>query len=693
MATTAETQGTKSTAPEGDKDAMPQPHLDKLPEELVSNIAHRLDYDDITSLRLVCRTLEARSFHDFATEYFSAKGFIISTESLKVLCAIANNKRLRRYLHSIYIVTALFSDSALNCPSGCRCSWKPAVRQAETYRTYINDQKQLKDTGEDKRMLAEAFQQLTKVTGLFIADRPHHGECIEGAMTYGIQKIGRRTARSPLHSPNIDKKNKEYSRWCAHVWKILCQSVSESGMSTITRFGTYTDKAPDGLSVSHEFKLGPKTIIGMTKALQNLKSLKLSVRGNSLIQKDGRRDAQANLAVISKLAGTMRAAPLEDVTLSYDMTPASGFIHLALMRSLDLSKLTKLSVDGVYMAASSLVTVLSALTSIVDLQLSWTNLTKGNWVPVLQAIQKLEDLQHLHLMWLQEAGRKVYFLAQRDTDPDEGWFDDGDADFDANEDDEEDEDLPDLEPAPGYEPPAAAKAESFRVDAPLAPKEEEEDFEAPGYEGQLERGYYICLKGSDQLAKYLPIFIKEYNLGENLDHDDHDLPLPPGMPFPGMGGLGGGPGAAAGQAALNAVMNSIFGGGPPPPHGTGPPPVPSYGGGGAAGAGGGGHAHGHGSNHGAGGGHGPPPLPGFVTMGDGPGYQMTMGSMAMPMPPFPAGNGAGAGGPPPPPQPAGLANGGANAGAAAAGAQADAGAADDFDTYFDTELEDGEEVS
>ncbi|KAK0315538.1 hypothetical protein LTR01_000838 [Friedmanniomyces endolithicus] len=693
-----------------DKEAMAQPCLNKLPEELVSNIARRLDYDDITSLRLVCRTVEARTFHEFATEYFSAKGFIISADSLKVLCSIASNKRLRDYLRVIYIVTSLFSETVLSCGDGCSCAWKPTVRNAEAYRTYVKDQNNLKDTGDDKRMLVAAFQKLPKLAGLFVSDRPHHGECIEGAVTYGIRKINRRTSRSPLHSPHIDKRDKEYTRWCTHVWKITCLAVAESGKSTITRFGTHVDKTTDGLSVCQELKLGPKVIAGLTKALRNLKTLKLYVRGNTLIQKDGKRDPEASNSVITKFAGTMHAAPLEDLTLSYDMTPATGFTHLALMRSLDLSKLKKLSVDGVYMVGSSLVTVLSALSCIVDLQLSWTNLTKGTWVPVLQAIQKREHLEHLHLMWLQQAGRKVYFLAQRDVDDqDEEWADDGEGGFydeDGfydDEEDDDDDDLPDLEHAPGYGPPRAAKTGSSSAAAPpLTRVEADEDFGAPGYEGQGERGYYICIKGKDRLAKYLPVFIKEYSLGEDLeDPDGPNLPFP-GMGFPGMGGPGGGPAGPAANAALNGMMNSIFG----LPL---PPLPPGYGngnghGGATAGAGGHGHGHGHGAshphgahhhhgaNHGHGAGHGPPPPPG---MGGGPGYPILTGSMML-VPPTPTGNGAAAAsGPAPPPQSAGPASGSANAGAAvaaaaAAGAQADAGAYD-FEAFFDeVEMDDDE---
>ena len=303
-------------------------------------------------------------------------------------------------------------------------------------------------------------------------------------------------------------------------------------------------------------------------------------------------------------------------------------------------------------------------------------MTKGNWVPVLQAIHKLEKLDHLHLMWLQEAGRKVYFLPQREPENGEdAWVDENDADLDLF-DDSEDEDLPDLEPVSDFDPLNAVNNLEPLAAEPPPPPEQEEDFVAPGYEGHesLERGYYICLKGAAQINKYLPTFIKEYNLGESLDDQHHHHGM--GLPLPPMGG----PGGAPVPAALNAALNNLFGPVPPGAQvvggGMGPPP-----------------------------GFGPPPPPGFVTMGHGPGYQVMMGIG----PPGHAhgghghggahgpggghghggghGNGGGHGGAGGPPAPA---NTGVNAGpAGAAGGQPNGGAQDDFGVYFESEEEGG----
>jgi len=43
--------------------------LDALPEELITNIAARLNVDDVSALRLTCRSIEAKCLHEFGSQY------------------------------------------------------------------------------------------------------------------------------------------------------------------------------------------------------------------------------------------------------------------------------------------------------------------------------------------------------------------------------------------------------------------------------------------------------------------------------------------------------------------------------------------------------------------------------------------------------------------------------------------------
>lgn len=152
--------------------SMARPNLKDLPEELVSNISLRLWSEDVQALRLTCKALEEKTLHDFASEYFSEKAFIISSASLNVLVAIAKSAKLRGFLRRIHIITAYFSDSAFTCgkkcPYGHCCGWQPTIRQREAWKFLIQDAKNLKTSGKDKEMLTEAFGKLPHLNDIMV---------------------------------------------------------------------------------------------------------------------------------------------------------------------------------------------------------------------------------------------------------------------------------------------------------------------------------------------------------------------------------------------------------------------------------------------------------------------------------------------------------------------------------------------
>jgi len=594
--------------------------LATLPEELISNIAARLDCDDLSALRLTCKAVEAKSFHEFATEYFTGKAIMLTSESLKVLVGIANSKRLRTYLHDIYITTAYFSDRTLNCPNGCQCAYQPTFRQSEAYRTSLQDQKKIKETGEDRRMLIKALRKLPEVHNVCLADS------FEGFSrsidVIGLRKVTRRAGTPPSCAPGDSSASSEYSTWLSHVWKVMVQAVAEghSGISTVKGFGAIIDRPNNGLTLNQNLRFTKKTLAGLTNALANLEKLRLTIRGNSLLKRNGHPDMDASAEVMEQFASILRAP--EELELKYDFTPRAGVLHYHFMMKLELSNITRLILDTMAIDVGSLAATIAPMSAIKDLRLIWMDLVDGSWVTILKVLQKLETLQHLHLMWLQEASRKAYFLAQPDMDeaaavgPDGGWddVDEGDED-DATEDEENsDDEIPDLEPGVTFDKIDERPQETVGVELADPDNDDEDqeqlDFKSPGHDDCLERGYYVCIKG-DQIQKYLPIFIREYNVGESVEE-------------------------GFGQMNMNTFMNAVTGlmGGPPPP---------IFGGAGLGGPPGNGAP---GPNQGAAGGQGNAVPPGFVSLGGGPGYQMMMGTMPMPgYPPMPAQNaGAGADG-------------------------------------------------
>lgn len=375
-----------------------------LPEELITNISLRLAADDVSAFRLTCSALQQKSFHEFAREYFSSKAFILTTDSLKVLVGIASSPRLRGYLRKVIITTAYFSIRALQCPNGCRCAWQPTVKQREAYATYIKDQEDLVATGRDEKMLTEAFALLPALAHLSIAD------CISfvplGVDYRGRHKVVRTTGRPPSHAP--DQRDTVYQKWLHHVWHVFCKSLCNSHIVTLQSFETSTAKSANGLSTD-DLKFDAPTLASLTKAFKGVKKIQLKFRGNvNTANRDWEWEAATPNDILSmrNFASTFRAPEFVDITLDY--SPTSGTLFQAIGDRLDVRHITTFFLENVAVSTDILGPSISRLTAVKDLQLSFIDLTSGTWVPILKLIQKFASrLEHLHLIYLLEAGQKV----------------------------------------------------------------------------------------------------------------------------------------------------------------------------------------------------------------------------------------------------------------------------------------------
>jgi len=95
----------------------------------------------------------------------------------------------------------------------------------------------------------------------------------------------------------------------------------------------------------------------MTKGLQQLKSVRLSISGDTVTTKDRATDRVATIGIVQNFAKVLCQPQLEEFTVSYDMSRTSGMIHVALTKNLNLENIKKLAVDGVYISASALVKI------------------------------------------------------------------------------------------------------------------------------------------------------------------------------------------------------------------------------------------------------------------------------------------------------------------------------------------------
>lgn len=425
-----------------------------LPEELVSNIVARLGCDDKCALRLTCKALQAKSLHEFGTEHFGSKAFMFTTESLNVLVGIANHKQLRGFLQGITITTALFTDKVIDSLRGHTCGHQPSVRQTEAYQNYIDDQIALKTSGEDRRMLAKAFNKLEVIPALLLADHP--ASLPVGTDYRGGNKVRRVTGAGPLYPTSSQSKEAGYVAWQTHVWSRVVLAAVDAGVR-VQRLDVLFDNGT-GLSAASNLKFYNNTLVGLKGTFDKLEHLRLNLHSMGALEK--------NLPAIRSFAGAI-GAPLKSLHMSYDLNDrignrhGSGLIHDNLVNRMRLDSLKALTIDNLTVELPVLSKTISRLTALTDLYLQSINLRGGTWIPILRSLQKIDSLESLHLLFVLEGGRKAFFLTQ--VEPEEAvenevppWADlmgfAGDGDEAALEGEGTDDDsLPALEPGESSE--------------------------------------------------------------------------------------------------------------------------------------------------------------------------------------------------------------------------------------------------
>ncbi|KAM0717223.1 hypothetical protein Q7P37_007075 [Cladosporium fusiforme] len=570
-----------------------------LPEELISNIASKLGADDKCALRLACRALDEKSFHEFASEHFAGKCVHFTTDSLKALVGISHS-RVAKYVKEVSVITALFSEMGFSCPGRETAHWTPTVRQSEAYKFYIKDQATIRTTKQDKDMLIEAFKSLPSLKTVEFIDsesvlKPH--------VDYrGSRKAVRETGTRPISGNDSGTriKSEEFRKHHVHVWFTLVCSLAGAHETLALDELKAKFLSPHNFLSPQQLSFKSLTLERLSRVLKNTSRLHFDLKSPS--------DGKPYRDMLAKFAAT--TPNVKQLSLDFDSLTTSGRLCHRFTSPMDVSHLTSLSINSAAIHATHLIKLVSRLTEVKDLKLECVNLTEGSWPSVLTAISKLGNIAHLHLMFLREDECKCYFLKQRESASADGFMDDAfgnafgnewedeldyaDDDFD---DDHSDGSMPDLEPADdpliagtptdndaaqellsGASAHGDAKDKHFVTgDAEKAQdgvddEENMPDYVPPGshFDHGGERGFYICLEGRSLITKRLPTFIDQYNVGESVDH-------------PGLGGLGafaamGGiaipmpppvPAPAAGVPApptFNALMAAFQQGFGLPPH-------------------------------------------------------------------------------------------------------------------------------
>lgn len=373
----------------------------------------------------------------------------------------------------------------------------------------------------------------------------------------------------------IERPFREHLR---HMWKTILNALADArGHVLLEDFRTNLSSDLTFINPLKQLSFHASLISRLSEVFRNTTTLHLHLSSP---------DSKGYKETLLKFARTF--SNLKVLSLDFDMKKSSGLVYQTFVSGIDMSRLTTLHLLGLSVNAARLISSITCLRDVTDLRFYCVDVSTGSWPPVLKAIANLEKLEHLHLMYLRQAGCKSYFLEQR-GDADDAphgfgpgfadWADDHDLDDD---DGSTDESMPELQPTDDSweaDPTTSAFQHSEPVGAgpdnynPVHIRDEDamSEYVPKGFPRDYtsERGFFVCVEGHQKISKRLATFIAEYNTGEYMDENDDGF-------FPPMGPFAMGPGVATvavnGNAAnplpaamAGALLNYLA-----PPAGMGP---------------------------------------------------------------------------------------------------------------------------
>lgn len=429
-------------------------------------------------------------------------------------------------------------------------------------------------------MLKRALSRLPAVRTIGMVDGLRH----LGTSTncWGINKIMRQTGthfsscwrreltRSgtrPLVATDPERTDKTYLRNVHHIWAALASAIAFSRVKTLRAIETRFVYSMNGLFLESIANVGkPAVLRSVAPVLKGLTKLELSIRGRtySLNGSTNQKALKTSQKYLQDFVRRLHG--LKELDLSFDSSGQSGTIFNIFASGLRLEQLTTVKLHSLNVNDVAFANSIEGMIAVRDLHLLWVNITKGTWIPILKAIKTLPKLHHLHLMYSQEKGRKVFFLAQEDAPEENESMPDGDLDED------EEEDYEDYDEEDGTDTTDTDEADGTNATEVHLNEHSHHDLED-------ETGYYFCLKGKE-IREKIPTFIAEYSVGglarDPLSGFAFALPIPLGFTIPqtlgagvigpvaatgNTGGAGNGVGSATAVVSSTAAVAGAIGGG------------------------------------------------------------------------------------------------------------------------------------
>ncbi|KAF2796610.1 hypothetical protein K505DRAFT_334999 [Melanomma pulvis-pyrius CBS 109.77] len=150
--------------------------LPHMPCELVEMIAVQLPMNDLGNLRLVCRELESKTLWYFANTYFTEVKFMPSKYALRALQAMSES-RMSKYVRTLALGPPPNDQGNIVFLGGDIVSPSEQEEIISQMWKYSEENRQMRNWGEDADMIYKSLQNLHHITTLNFIDASRWGSC------------------------------------------------------------------------------------------------------------------------------------------------------------------------------------------------------------------------------------------------------------------------------------------------------------------------------------------------------------------------------------------------------------------------------------------------------------------------------------------------------------------------------------
>lgn len=423
----------------------PQPHLDRVPPELIERIAENLDLPSICNLRLTCKVISNRSYGPRFLSFFRQQKTDLTSKSLQRLCQITTHPLLRSAVESLTVLAVVYHTSKLDdmLKTGCQHT---VIKEGVFFKTKLRrvTQEELDEARANREELLAQMQKQKEMTGN-MSDVQLLTDALGSLGKLATLKLEAAIAQDPSGYTSSSSVREWHPVWirAVQVYRIVMLAMGRSGIA-VKNLRIY--KASQRCSVptydihEHMPALEASNFAEVAKYIKSV-SLSVSTKVDTDMQKIA--EARANLpevdlgyheAGMGSAAGLLTEDDPSAVAVENYLGVARLLEHMRDLKNLDLhlyrtlkgsmesyakifsylvddillSSLRHCTFRGLYCFEASLLTFLRNHNAIVTLEMREIHLVSGSWTPVFAHMCTLPYLKKVTLqdIWTPEK-RKI----------------------------------------------------------------------------------------------------------------------------------------------------------------------------------------------------------------------------------------------------------------------------------------------